>query len=119
MRQKVVELEHVLKNAALDARVQALENKRQADAVEFGGVTFNDAQSVNAWFKLLKDPEAHRHCPDFVTLLSVSCDTYYTITDGLKANADAKRAGFSELTAAEATITYQIPQPEHILVPTK
>ena len=101
-----MELENVPKNAALDARVQALENKRQADAVEFGGVTFKDAQSANAWFKLLKDPEAHRHCPDFVTLLSVSCDTYYTITDGLKANADAKQAGFSELTAAEATITY-------------
>lgn len=102
----------------LTGRLESLEKKRHAEAVEFGGVVFKDAQSTNAWFQLLGDPEAHRFCPDFVTILSVANDSVTTIAEGLKANADAIRAGFKTITGAEATVTYQIPYPENILVPT-
>ena len=103
----------------LEGRVDTLEKKRHADAVEFGGVVFKDAQSTSAWFQLLGDPEAHRFCPDFVTILSITNESVTTIADGLKANADAIRAGFTTVTGAEATITYQIPYPENILTSSK
>lgn len=120
MRSRVGSLESAVTDPggalkSLDTRVAVLEKKRHAQAVEFGGVVFKDAQSTNTWFQLLGDPEAHRFCPDSVTLLSVTNESIKTIAEGLKANADAIRAGFSTITGAEATITYQIPYPEHIL----
>ena len=54
-----------------------------------------------------------------MTILSITNESVTTIADGLKANADAIRAGFSTVTGAEATITYQIPYPENILTTNK
>lgn len=110
MGSKVGALETAVRDPAglfkrLERRVETLEQKRHANAVEFGGVVFKDAQSTNAWFQMLGDPEAYCFCPDFVTLLSTTNDSVTTISEGLKANADAIRAGFETVTGAEATIT--------------
>ena len=67
----------------------------------------------------MKDPETYNYFPCVVTLLLISFNTYYTITEGLKANSDAIQASFTKLTAGEASITYQILYPKHILAPTK
>ena len=51
---------------------------------------------------------------DCVPLLLVTSDLITTIAEGLNAGA-----GYKTLLGAEKAMTFQIPYPEHTLVPTK
>ena len=101
--------------AAMEERITAAENKRMASAVEYGGVTFKDAQGTKAWFALLADKEAHTLCPDMVTILSTASTAANTISEGMTTAANAIRAHFDSVLAAETTFSFEVLYPELIL----
>jgi hypothetical protein len=104
--------------ATMDARITGVENKRMASAVEYGGVTFKDAQATKAWFALLRDKEAHSLCPDMVTILSTASTAANTISEGMATAANAIRAHFDSVLAAETTLSYEVLYPEILLAKT-
>ena len=80
--------------AKIDQRTTALENKRQVNAVEFGGLTFKDPEEVQAWYLTLNNPEAYALCTDMVTLLCNASPSVDSQAEGLKLAADSKRVGY-------------------------
>ena len=119
LKDVVADHERLLKDpagsvAGHETRIVHLESKRQANACEFGGVTFKDAQATDAWFHLLKDKEANALAPDMVTLLATSGLAAVTIAAGLKGAADTIRAGFGSTLAGETEMSFQTPYPETI-----
>lgn len=55
---------------SLKARILHRKSKCHTGAIEYGGVTFKDAQATDAWFQLLRDKEVNTLAPYMVTLLS-------------------------------------------------
>ena len=84
----------------LHNRVKLLKERRANNAIECGNHIFKDQQAVDAFVVLTGDKDLYRYCIDFVSLLSLSPDLFFTVSEGTPSEAAAVKANFKSVLEA-------------------
>ena len=99
----------------LQNRVKYLEERRANKAVERGNRIFKDQRSVEAFVITFGDQDIYRYCVDFVSLLMLAHDPFFTVSEGMASEAAAVKANYNLLLEARIALSYQITYPENIM----
>ena len=99
----------------LRQRVKFLEERRVNKAVERGHMIFKDKRGVDAFVTTAGDKNLYRFCLDFISLLTLSTDPFFTVSEGMASEAAAVKANYNSLLEARITLSYQITYPENIM----
>ena len=96
-------------------RVKFLEERRVNKAVERGRMIFKDKRGVDAFVTTSGDANLFRFCVDFISLLTLSTDPFFTVSEGMASEAAAVKANYNSLLEARITLSYQITYPENVM----
>ena len=99
----------------LGDRVQALEDKRIGTAISIQGYVFRDAPSVKAWSALSADPEKFRYMRDAWVQLTMAVADSSSMAEVLANKAAARKAGYTNYSAAQVAATFEVMFPESII----
>ena len=83
--------------ALLRQRVKFLEERRVSKAVERGLMIFKDKRSVDAFITTAGDKDLYRFCVDFVSLLTLATDPFFTVSEGMASEAASVKANYNSL----------------------
>ena len=61
------------------------------------------------------DKDLYRYCIDFVSLLNLAPDHFFTVSGGITSEAAAVKANFNSLLEARIVLSYQITYPKKIM----
>lgn len=100
----------------LTQQVQQLEKRRDVNSVERGGVVFKDQKDFEALLCTVSDPEFYKYMLDIVSMLTLSQEPFDTYEKGIKAEADAIKANYTDVNASRVKISFQMTFPEVVLV---
>ena len=80
--------------------VKFLEERQANNAIESGNNRSKDQQAVDAFVVSIGDKDLYRYCIDFVSLLSLSPDLFFTVSEGTTSEAAAVKANFKSVLEA-------------------
>ena len=96
-------------------RVKYLEERRAHKALERRNKIFKDQHAVEAFVIASGDPDLYRYCVDFVSLIMLAHDPFFTVSEGMASEAVAVKANYNLLLEARIALSYQITYPENIM----
>ena len=70
---------------------------------------------VEAFVIASGDPDLYRYCVDFVSLIMLAHDPFFTVSEGMASEAAAVKAYYNSLLEARIALSYQITYPENIM----
>ena len=68
---------------------------------------------MDAFVVLTGDKDLYIYCIDFVSLLNLAPDHFFTVSGGITSEAAAVKANFNSLLEARITLSYQIAYPKN------
>ena len=105
--------------AAVEGRLEGVEERRVRDLVSMAGHDFKDQATTEAWVKSLGDDEAFRHAADWKVQLFEVVPPFSTLKDGLDALAASKKANFEHNQSSLVYLSFLILHLECVLRPSK
>ena len=103
--------------AGLRKRVKFLEDRRNITAVDRGNKIFKDQRAVDALVVASGDRALYRYCLDFVSLITLAPDQFFSVSEGMTSEAAAVKANYGSLLEARISLSYKITYPENIMKP--
>ena len=96
-------------------RVKFLAERKVNKAVERGHMIFKDKRGVDAFITTSGDSNLFRFCVDFVSLLTLSTDPFFTVSEGMASEDAAVKANYNSLLETRITLSCQITYPENVM----
>ena len=101
--------------ALLHKRVKPLEERWANKAIEHGNCIFKDQLVVKAFVIMAGDNDLYRYCVDFLSLLNLSPDPFFTVSEGMASEVAAVKTNFNSLLEARIALLYQITYPDNLM----
>ena len=91
----------------LISRLDASDARRGAESIEQGGLVFRDQRELEALLGTINEPEFYKYMLDIVSMLNLSQGAFDTYEKGIKAEADAIKANYTDMTASRVKLSFK------------
>ena len=96
-------------------RMDEADARRGADAIDRGGSVFRDQRELEALLSTINEPEFYKYMLDIFSILNISQGAFDSYEKGIKAEADAIKANYTDMTASRVKLSFKTPYPEPVL----